>query len=157
MDKPGSRSPTDQSPLIISRPDLAHPIRRCVLYTLTPLAWFGWLMLWRPVFQLIGASLGILSPAELTAYSNQVTALRDLLDLFPMAIGFALLLLFLNGCLNKLYGHLRKSTGHNLQDVEVLAEQIGVEAVELASWQNSIILRVQHDLQGQVEGVEIVK
>jgi poly-beta-1,6-N-acetyl-D-glucosamine biosynthesis protein PgaD len=146
-------------PLALTQRYLFHlpEIRRCVLYTLTPLAWFGWLMLWRPVFQLIGASLGILSPAELTAYSNQVTALRDLLDLFPMAIGFALLLLFLNGCLNMLYGHLRKSTGHNLQDVEVLAEQIGVEAVELASWQNSIILRVQHDPQGQVTGVEIVK
>jgi poly-beta-1,6-N-acetyl-D-glucosamine biosynthesis protein PgaD len=141
MDKPGSRSPADQSPLIISRPDLAHPIRRCVLYTLTPLAWFGWLMLWRPVFQLIGASLGILSPAELPAYSNQVTALRDLLDLFPMAIGFAFLLLFLNGSLNWLYGHLRKSERDNLQSGEVLAKKIGVDSVGLASWQNSIVLR----------------
>jgi poly-beta-1,6-N-acetyl-D-glucosamine biosynthesis protein PgaD len=157
MDKPRSRSPADQSPLIISRPDLAHPIRRCVLYTLTPLAWLGWLMLWRPVFQLIGASLGILSPSQLPAYASQVTALRDLLDLFPMAIGFTLLFLFCNGCLNWLYGHLRKPTGHNPQGVEVLAKKIGVDTVELASWQNSIILRVQHNPQGQVAGVEIVK
>ena len=72
MDKPRPRH--QALPLIIERPDLAHPVRRAVSYALTALAWLFWLMMWLPFLAALGRHLGynlpeIYFPSQISLHS----------------------------------------------------------------------------------------
>jgi hypothetical protein len=71
MDEPRPRHQTRRLPLIIERPDLAHPLRRVLALFATSLAWLLWLAMWIPFLAALGRHLGYPLPA--IAFPSQVS------------------------------------------------------------------------------------
>ena len=144
-------------PLIIERPDLAHPMRRILALTLTTLAWIGWVAMWIPVAEVLANRLG----APLVRFANPgqkgALALGQLLDVFPLAMFLVLLLLFANGLIGWTFHRNSAPKKKRRVGMEQLAASMALDASKLSAWQSGRILHVKHGPQGRVVDAQVIR
>ena len=162
MDQSGSRREsvraTQQSPLIIERPDLAHPLRRVFALLFTLLAWGLWVALWLPVLASLAAYCGLPLPwAAAFPEAVSLAALWSLVGVFPLAIGLVILVLAVNGLYHRINGRFSSVRKHRLVGMEQLATGMALDAEQLAHWQSARILHVEHGPRGRVIDARIVR
>jgi poly-beta-1,6-N-acetyl-D-glucosamine biosynthesis protein PgaD len=156
MDQSGSR-PDIRRPLIIERPDLAHPARRALALCFTALAWCAWLALWLPVLTSVAERFGIALPWAYRSGERSLQALQQLLDVFPVAIGTVLAVLAVNGIISWLYRRVRKPQPHRHIGIQQLANSMTLDERKLTAWQAARVLRVAHNPDGRVIDAHIVR
>lgn len=146
-----------QKPLIIERPELAHPVRRVVAFALTVAAWIGLVAMWVPVFGVLAVALGMPFGAAPPAGRDGALALQGLLEVFPVAVGLVLLVLAVNGLINRGFRRLTPSSVHRFVGMEQLATGVALDPKQLAEWQSGRILHVEHGPLGRVTGARVVR
>jgi poly-beta-1,6-N-acetyl-D-glucosamine biosynthesis protein PgaD len=138
-------------PLIIDRPDLAHPFSRGAGLALTGCAWFFWLLLWIPLLQKILHDLGFDVP--LFAFSQQIHAgsFFALLEVLPWAAGIALALVAGATIMARLRasGHFPERRWRPV-GMQRLARDAALDPENIARWQKEPILYVTHGPRGRV-------
>ena len=157
MDQPGSRHLAEKTPLIIERPELAHPLRRVSALCLTTVAWAFWLFLWLPVLAMIASHFGWHLPSLPQTSRGSLGALQLLVQVFPLAIGTVFALLAFNGLINWVYRRFKKTAAHAEISDRQLANAMALDAAKLAEWQSARIVSVSHNDQGMVIDAKIVK
>ncbi len=157
MDKSGPGPEPSRRPLIIERPELAHPVRRALWVCFTALAWCAWLVLWLPVMTSAAEHFGIALPWRYPSGERNLQVLQELLDVFPVAIGILLVVLAANGVTGWLYRRLHKPVAHRHVDIQQLASGMSLDERDLAAWQSARILRVQHSAEGRVIDADVVR
>lgn len=149
MDEPRPRHQTRRLPLIIERPDLAHPLRRVLALFATSLAWLLWLAMWIPFLAALGRHLGYPLPA--IAFPSQVSldSFFALLRIGPYVVGCAVAVVALS--------YLREKTRPVRTDerwrpigTARLATGAALDPDRLAEWQTAQILYVAHGPHGRV-------
>lgn len=150
MDESRPGHPT-RLPLIIERPDLAHPVRRAVGLVLTLLAWGVWLGMWYVLAATIGHSLGFALPKLLMPSSVTLDSFQTLLRLLPYAIATAVAAILLAYVFERLKQLLGK-TDERWRPVGMarLARDAALEPENIERWQQAQILYVEHGPQGRV-------
>ena len=138
-------------PLIIERPDLAHPVRRAFSYLLTAGGWLLWLAMWLPFLSALGRHFGyqlpeIAFPSQISLHSFLVLA-----QMLPFVVGAAIVLMLLS----YLWEKLRKHAGFSDRrwrpvGLERLAHSMALEPEQLAAWQAAQVLYVRHGDHGNV-------
>lgn len=146
-----------QKPLIIERPDLAHPVRRMLALSLTVGAWCGLVAMWIPVFGALAVSLGVPLTRGIYPSAEGVVALRGLLEVFPAAVGLVLIVLAVNGLLSWVLRRFAAPPVHRFVGMEQLATGVALDPKQLAEWQSGRILHVEHGPLGRVIGARIVR
>jgi len=156
MGQPRSRNNVER-PLIIERPDLAHPVRRVLAFVITLLAWIGFLAIWLPVLDIAAVALDLPIPSRSFPSPNHALALRSLFNVFPFAIGLMILVLAVNGVINWIYKHLAKPKVHRFIGMEQLATGLALDKDKVSKWQGGRILHVEHGPLGRVINAEIIR
>ena len=149
MDK--SRPGHHPTPLIIERPDLAHPVRRAFSYFITAGGWLLWLAMWLPFRAALGRYFGYKLPE--IAFPSQIS-LRSCLSLaqmLPFVVGAAIMLMLMS----YLWEKFRKHAGFPDRrwrpvGLERLAHSMALEPKQLAAWQAAQVLYVRHGDHGNV-------
>jgi len=144
------RRPREQQPLIIERPDLAHPLRRATALLFTLLAWAGWVALWLPVIGSLTAHFGLVLPWINYPGLLSLNSLSQLLDVFPLAIGSVLLVLAINGLISRILRRFNKPQAHGFVGMDRLAAGMALDPDKLTTWQAARILHVEHGPKGRV-------
>lgn len=157
MDQSRPRRNIEQRPLIIERPDLAHPVRRALAFVLTLLAWIAFIAIWLPALDITAVALGLPLPSNVFWSVSNTVALRNLFDVFPLAIGLLLLVLALNGLINWLYQHFTKPKTHRFVGMEQLATGLALDESKLTEWQGACILHVEHGPLGRVVNAKVIR
>ena len=157
MDKPGPRSESRRRPLIIERPDLAHPARRFLARCFTLLAWGLWIGLWLPVFGAVGMKYGIELPEFFRSSRMSMQALQQLLDVFPLAVGMVLVLLAVSGIGSKILRLVRGPKEHCVLGIEQLASGMALDVEKLKEWQSGRIVHVEHGSMGRVLNAQVIR
>lgn len=157
MDQSGPRVAAEQRPLIIERPDLAHPVRRVLAFVLTLLAWTGFVALWLPALDVAAAALGLPDVPWVFTGTRNLMALDELFDVFPLAIGLVLLVLATNGLISRIYRRFRKPVHHRFVGMEQLATGMALDQNKLAAWQAARILHVEHGPLGRVINANVIR
>jgi poly-beta-1,6-N-acetyl-D-glucosamine biosynthesis protein PgaD len=156
MDKPRPRHHAPL-PLIIERPDLAHPARLALSYFLTACGWLIWLAMWVPFLAALGRHLGyplpeIAFPSQISLHSFLVLA-NTLPFVAAGAIGLILS--------SYLWEKLKSRAGFPDRrwrpvGLERLAGDMALVPEQLATWQSAQILYVEHGPLGRVTGASII-
>lgn len=146
-----------QKPLIIERPELAHPVRRVAALLLTVAAWVGLIAMWIPVFGILAVALGAPLTRGIYPSVEGVVALRGLLEVFPAAVGLVLVVLGGNGLLSWVLRRFAAPTVHRFVGMEQLATGVALDPKQLAEWQSGRVLHVEHGPLGRVTGARIVR
>jgi poly-beta-1,6-N-acetyl-D-glucosamine biosynthesis protein PgaD len=156
MDESRPGHPT-RLPLIIERPDLAHPVRRTVGLVLTLLAWGVWFGLWFVLLATIGRSLGFDFPLILLPTAVSRESLRILIYLLPYAIATAVAVLALAYALERLKRRwARPDERWRPVGLERLAHDAALDPANIARWQQAQILYVEHGPGGHVSNASTV-
>lgn len=138
-------------PLIIERPDLAHPVRRFVSYLLTAGGWLLWLAMWLPFLAALGRHLGyqlpeIVFPSQISLHSFLV-----LVEILPFVAGAAIGLMLLSYLWDKMKSHAGfPDRRWRPVGLERLAHSMALEPQQLAAWQAAQVLYVRHGDHGNV-------
>jgi len=150
-------SAAEARPLIIERPELAHPVRRVAAFVITLLAWVGWIAMWIPVAGVVAVRLGV--PLERGVYPSQasVVALRELVSLFPAALGVVVLILVINGVVGMVYRRMAPPRPKPFVGMDRLATGAALDVDKLAAWQSARVLHVEHGPLGRVTEATIVR
>ena len=149
MDKPRPRH--QALPLIIERPDLAHPVRRAVSYALTALAWLFWLMMWLPFLAALGRHLGYNLPEIYFPSQISLHSFLALVNVLPTVVGIALGGLLLRFLWEKMKPHIgRADERWRPVGTKRLASGLALDPERLAAWQSAQILYVEHGPHGRV-------
>jgi len=150
MDQPRPRH-SPRLPLIIERPDLAHPLARLLGLLLTSLAWLVWLGAWAVVMMTLGRKLGFDLPEIALSSPVSFGSIVMLLELVPWLIAaalFAVLLAYL--------GERFRTAGKRVDErwrplgIERLARDAALDPQRIDEWQAAQILYVEHGPQGRV-------
>lgn len=149
--------PRHERPLIIERPDLAHPLRRTVAFVLTVAAWVGFAAMWLPIFGLAADALGFTVEFGLSPGETGVLALRGLLQLFPVAIALIVLVLVVNGAVGLVFRHIVPERRHRFVGMDQLATGMALDVEKLKTWQSGRILHVEHGPLGRVTDARVVR
>jgi poly-beta-1,6-N-acetyl-D-glucosamine biosynthesis protein PgaD len=141
-------------PLIIERPDLAHPFRRTVALVLTAVAWCVWLGMWMVLIATIGAKLGFDFPEIALPSAVSLKSLEALAHIAPYALAAAVAAVVFA----YLYDRLRRRLGKEDQrwrpvGIERLARDSALDPQRIAQWQKMQILYVEHGPRGRVTEV----
>ena len=157
MDKPGPGRQAAERPLIIERPELAHPVRRALALVITAVAWCAWILLWLPVIDYAAGGLGLDQFWRTRSGALSAQALRDLVSVFPLAMGLLLAALALNGAIGWLYRRLHAPAAHAAVDTHALAAGMALDEERLARWQAARVIRVEHNEQGRVVDAQVLR
>lgn len=132
-------------------------MRRLAAFVITLLAWVGWIAMWIPVVGVVAVWLG--APLERGAYPSQtsVLALRELMSLFPAALGVVVLILAINGIVGLAYRRIAPPKPKPFVGMDRLATGMALDVDKLAAWQSSRVLHVEHGPQGRVTDATIVR
>ena len=150
MDKSRPGNPA-RLPLIIERPDLAHPVRRIVGLLLTLLAWGIWLAMWFVLIATAGRSLGFDLPLVPLPSAVSLGSLQVLLRLLPYAIATAVAVLVLAYVYERFKRHLGKPDERwRPIGLDRLAHDAALESGNVERWQQAQVLYVEHGPNGQV-------
>lgn len=141
-------------PLIIERPDLAHPFRRMMGLLLTVLAWCLWLGLWFVMLTTIGRKIGYNLPEIVLPGAVSLRAFEALVHVAPYAVGTASALILLA----YLYDRLRRKLGEGDTrwrpvGLERLARDAALDPQRIAAWREMQVLYVEHGPLGRVTDV----
>lgn len=149
MDQP--RPGHQALPLIIERPDLAHPVRRAFSYFLTACGWMLWLAMWVPFLAAFGRHLGYQLPE--VAFPSQISlrSFLTLLEMLPFVAGAAIALMLLS----YLWETVKSHAGFPDQrwrpiGLERLAHSMALEPEKLLAWQAAQVIYVRHGDHGNV-------
>ncbi len=138
-------------PLIIERPDLAHPVRRAISYLLTAGGWLLWLVMWVPFLAALGRYLGYQVPE--IAFPSQISlqSFLILVKMLPFVIGAAIGLMLLSFLWDKLKTHAGfPDRRWRPVGLDRLAHSMALEPQQLAAWQSAQVLYVHHGDHGNV-------
>jgi poly-beta-1,6-N-acetyl-D-glucosamine biosynthesis protein PgaD len=150
MDESRPGHPT-RLPLIIERPDLAHPVRRAVGLVLTLLAWGVWLGMWFVLITTVGRSLGFDLPHVLLPSAVSLGSFQILVRLLPYAIATAVTALVLAYLFERFKRHWAKSDERwRPVGMARLARDAALEPENIERWQQAQILYVEHGPRGRV-------
>ncbi len=149
MGQPGPRHRTEVMPLIIERPDLAHPLRRLTAYVVTILIWCWWIVLWVPAFEVIAADLGWPVTFYVQPSSASFEALNYLLTQFPIALAVLAVLLISNLTITELYRRIAQRPPKKAL-IHAAQPRPSIDLALLNRWQSERILIVTHNQLGQI-------
>jgi poly-beta-1,6-N-acetyl-D-glucosamine biosynthesis protein PgaD len=138
-------------PLIIERPDLAHPFRRVAALLLTVVAWCVWLGMWFVLIATIGRKLGFDLPEIVLPNAVSLKSFEALMYIAPYAIAAAAMAVMLA----YLYDRLRTKLGEadtrwRPVGLERLARDAALDPQRIAEWQAMQVLYVEHGPLGRV-------
>ena len=150
MDESRPGHPT-RLPVIIDRPDLAHPVRRVVGIAATLLAWGLWLGMWLVLFATIGRALGFNLPHILLPSAVSLESFRALAHLLPYALAATAALLLAA----YVYEHLKRrwaKPDERWRPVGMarLARDAALDPQNIERWQQEQVLYVEHSPRGRV-------
>lgn len=138
-------------PLIIDRPDLAHPVRRAVGLTLTILCWGIWLSMWFVLLTTLGYEVGFDIPSFLRPSVVSLDSLEALGNLIPYALATATTLLASAYVVERFKRRWAKPDARwRPLGTERLAHDVALESGNLARWQQAQVLYVEHSPRGRV-------
>jgi poly-beta-1,6-N-acetyl-D-glucosamine biosynthesis protein PgaD len=152
MDKsrPGHQA---RLPLIIERPDLAHPVQRVMALLATSLAWLLWLLMWIPFIAALGRHFGLDLPEIFFPSQVSLDSFFALLHVTPYVLAFAAMLLITGYLREKLKARFGKPDERwRPVGTARLAASSALEPDQLAAWQAAQILYVEHGPRGRVTG-----
>lgn len=152
MDKsrPGHQA---RLPLIIERPDLAHPVQRVMALLATSLAWLLWLLMWIPFIAALGRHFGLDLPEIFFPSQVSLDSFFALLHVTPYVLAFAAMLLITGYLREKLKARFGKSDDRwRPVGMDRLATGAALDPDKLAAWQKAQILYVEHGPRGRVTG-----
>lgn len=151
MDESRSGHPT-RLPLIIERPDLAHPVRRAVGMLLTLLCWAVWLGMWLALLHAVRPDLGLELPRFLRLQGVSLESFSALARLLPYALASALAVLLAAYLLERFRGRAaRPDLRWRPVGMERLARDAALEPGNLDRWQAAQVLYVEHGPLGRVK------
>lgn len=138
-------------PLIIERPDLAHPVRLAVSYFLTACGWMLWLAMWVPFLAALGRHLGYQLPEVVFPSQISLHSFLILLEMLPFVAGAAIALMLLSYLWEKAKSHAGfPDRRWRPVGLERLAHSMALEPEKLAAWQAAQVLYVRHGDHGNV-------
>lgn len=151
MDESRPRHQARRLPLIIERPDLAHPLRRVSAVVFTTLAWVIWLAMWVPFLFALGRHLGYHLPETLFPSQISLATFLSLVQVMPYVIGVAILVFLASTLREKLKAHIGKADDRwRPVGMARLATGAALDPDKLALWQKAQILYVEHGPRGRV-------
>ncbi len=151
MDKPRPRHSAPRLPLIIERPDLAHPLRRGLGLAVTVFAWLVWLAMWIPFLAALGRYLGYDLPEIYIPSQISLHSFLSLVHILPTVIGVALGILAMSYVREKMKsGAAHPDERWRPVGAERLATGLALDPARLAAWQSAPILYVEHGPRGRV-------
>ncbi len=151
MDESRPRHQTRRLPLIIERPDLAHPVRRAFGLFATILAWLLWLAMWIPFLAALGRHLGYNLPEIYFPSQVSLHSFLSLIHILPTVVGLALGLLTLRFVWEKIRPRIGKPDERwRPLGVDRLATGLALDPERLAAWQSAQVLYVTHGPRGRV-------
>ena len=151
MDESRPRHQTRRLPLIIERPDLAHPLRRAIGLFVTVLAWLLWLAMWIPFLAALGRYLGYDLPEIYFPSQISLHSFLSLVNILPTVVGIAVALVMTSYLREKM-----KSRADQPDErwrpigTARLATGLALDPERLAAWQTAQILYVEHGPRGRV-------
>ena len=151
MDQPRPRNQAGRLPLIIERPDLAHPVRRVLAWVLTFLAWVLWVAMWIPFLAALGRYLGYDLPT--IAFPSQISldSFLALVNVTPWVIGVALAVVAASYLVEKFKSPPdERDTRWRPVGMDRLAAGAALNPELLAQWQSAQVLYVEHGPLGRV-------
>ncbi len=141
----------ERLPLIIERPDLAHPARRAFGLVITMLAWALWVAMWVPFFAAIARHFGYQLPE--IAFPSQVSldSFLALVRVTPAVLGAAILVVLGSMVKEKLMVRFAKPKARwRPVGIDSLAASTALDPALLAQWQSARVLYVEHGPRGRV-------
>ncbi len=150
MDQPRPRDQTPL-PLIIERPDLAHPAWLALSYLLTAGGWLVWLVMWLPFLAALGRHLGYQLPEIVFPSQISLRSFLILAETLPYVAAWAVGLILSSYLWEKVKSHFGFSDRRwRPIGLERLAGDMALEPERLATWQAAQILYVEHGAHGRV-------
>ena len=147
--RPGHQA--ERLPLIIERPDLAHPLRRVLALVLTSVAWTAWIAMWIPFLSALGRYIGYDLPHFSFASHFSLDAFFALLRVMPYLIATTMLILLAGWMREKYRAHIGyESERWRPLGMERLATGTALDPDLLDQWQSARILYVEHGPLGRV-------
>lgn len=151
MDESRPRHQARRLPLIIERPDLAHPLRRMSAVVITPLAWLLWLAMWVPFLFALGRHFGYDLPEILFPSQISLATFLALLEVMPYVVGVAVLVYLVGALRERLKARIgRADERWRPVGIDRLASGAALDPEKLAAWQKAQILYVEHGPRGRV-------
>lgn len=151
MDKSRPGHQAERLPLIIERPDLAHPIRRVSAVVLTTLAWVLWIVMWLPFIFALGRHLGYDLPKFGFDSHFGLESFLSLLHVMPYLIASVALILLVGLMREKYRAHIGyESERWRPVGMARLATGTALDPKLLDQWQSAQILYVEHGPLGRV-------
>ena len=151
MDKSRPGYPT-RLPLIIERPDLAHPARRLAGLALTLLAWGMWIGMWCVLIATFAHyTLGFSLPRLLMPSAVSLESFQILLHLLPYALATAVAAIVLAYVFERLKRRLGKNDERwRPVGMARLARDAALDPQNIERWQQEQVLYVEHGPRGRV-------
>ena len=141
----------ERLPLIIERPDLAHPARRVFGLVLTILAWALWVAMWIPFFAAIARHFGYNLPEIAFPSQISIDSFLALARVTPAVLGAAVLIVLGNFVKEKLKARFATPrTRWRPVGIDSLAADSALDPALLARWQAARVLYVEHGPRGRV-------
>ena len=151
MDEPRPRHQARRLPLIIERPDLAHPLRRVSAVVITTLAWLFWLAIWVPFLFALGWHLGYDLPEILFPSQISLATFLSLVEVMPYVVGVAVVVFLVGALRERLKARIGKADDRwRPVGMHRLATGAALDPDKLAAWQKAQILYVEHGPRGRV-------
>lgn len=121
------------------------------------MAWAGFVAMWIPVFGVVAVWLG--APLERGVYPSResVYALRELMALFPAALGAVVAVLVVNGLVGIIIRRFSRRKPKPFVGMDRLATGMALDPEKLAAWQSARVLHVEHGPLGRVTDATIVR
>jgi poly-beta-1,6-N-acetyl-D-glucosamine biosynthesis protein PgaD len=151
MDESRPRHQARRLPLIIERPDLAHPLRRLSAVVITTLAWLFWLAMWVPFLFALGRHFGYDLPEILFPSQISLATFLSLVEVMPYVVGVAVVVFLFGALREKLKARIGKADDRwRPVGMDRLATGAALDPDKLAAWQKAQILYVEHGPRGRV-------
>ncbi len=121
------------------------------------MAWVGFVAMWIPVVGIVAVWLG--APLERGVYPSResVYALRELMALFPAALGAVVAVLVVNGLVGMIFRNIARRKPKPFVGMDRLATGMALDTERLAAWQSARVLHVEHGPLGRVTDATIVR
>ncbi|HRL78345.1 MAG TPA: poly-beta-1,6-N-acetyl-D-glucosamine biosynthesis protein PgaD [Candidatus Accumulibacter phosphatis] len=151
MDESRPRHRARRLPLIIERPDLAHPLRRVSAVVITALAWLLWLAMWVPFLFALGRHFGYDLPEILFPSQISLATFLSLVQVMPYVVGVAVLVFLVGALRERLKARIGTADDRwRPVGIDRLATGAALDPEQLAAWQKAQILYVEHGPRGRV-------
>lgn len=156
MDQPRPRNQAGRLPLIIERPDLAHPVRRVLAWVLTLLAWLLFVVMWIPLLAALGRHLGYDLPPITFPSQISLDSFLALVNVTPWVIGVALAVIAVSYLVEKFKSPPdARDARWRPVGMDRLAVGAALDPELLAQWQSAQVLYVEHGPRGRVTNAGI--